>query len=380
MIRDRLRRLGELRAWAFPFWIWLGSRVALAGASAIGLGIHPGLESGFRPCDLYIGVPALDGWCRWDCEWFLAVATEGYVNGGQTNFFPLLPMLAHGLHLITRIPHHWGILIVANVASLLSYVVIYRMFRRFSKDEQVARCGVALFAAYPFAFFHSGGYPESLMVLTTALALDFATQGAHFRAALMLAFGAFSRHLALLAGFGLVVAQWQQRPTIRSFFKSPALLALALPPLAFAGYLVYQKLAWGSYLAFYDARANWGFLATWGITQHIGIITRVEPMEYNFRIITSFMPFAFIVVAGLIVALPRKEAWAPSAFGVVLMGLSLAIGFWGLGRYSASCWPAFYGLGLLAAKRPALFSVLLAMFALFQGLFFYMFSHGEAIL
>lgn len=350
------------------------------GASSIGLGIHPGLETPFRPKPLYEGVGALDGWCRWDCEHFLSVATDGYVNGPQTNFFPLLPLLTHGLQLITRIPHHWGILIVSNVAALLSFIVIHRMFRRFANDEQVARCGLALFAAYPFAYYQAGGYPESLMVLTTALALDFATQGKHFRAALFLAFGAFSRHLALLAGFGLFVAQIQSRPTLRSFFRSWSLLALTIPPLAFFGFLLYQKLVWGNLLAFFEARALWGFLATWGIIQHTGVIFRTEPMEYNFRIITSFVPFAFVVVAGLLATVRRKEARAPLAFGVVLMGLSLAIGFWGLGRYSASCWPAFYGLGLLAAKRPTLFMVLLSMFALFQGLFFYMFSHGEAIL
>lgn len=370
----------RVRAWAFPFWIWLGSRVALVGVSWIGVGIHPALETPFRPGHLYANVLPFAGWCQWDCEHFLAVATEGYVNGGQTNFFPLLPMLTHGLFLITRIPHHWGILIVPNLAALLSYVVIYRMFRRFSNDEQVARAGLALFAAYPFAYYQAGGYPESLMVLTTALALDFATQGKHFRAGLFLAFGVFSRHLALLAGAGLLVAQWRDRPTVRSFLLNRAFLALTLPILAFAGYLAYQQLQWGNYKAFLDARANWGFLATWGIFNHVPIFFRVEPFEYNFRIITSFMPFAFIVVAGLIVGLRRKEAWAPSAFGVVLMGLSLAVGFWGLGRYSASCWPAFYAMGLLAAKRPTLFTVLLAMLAMFQGLFFYMFSHAEMIL
>ena len=375
MLRDRLR------AWAFPFWIWLGSRIALAGASSIGLRIHPHLETPFRPRPLYEGVSALDGWCRWDCEHFLGVAVEGYVNGGQTNFFPLLPSLTHGLYLVTRIPHHWGILIVANVAALLSFIVLYRMFHRLSGDEQVARCGVALFAAYPFAFFQAGGYPESLMILTTALAIDFATRGHHLRAGAVLAYGAFSRHLALLAGFGLFVAQLQQRPSVRKFLLSPALLGLALPPLAFAGYLLYQKLQWGSFLAFYEARANWGFLATWGLVQHLGVLTRKEPpLEYNFLIITSFLPFALITAGGLAAILRRKEARALAAFGVVLMGLSFAIGLWGVGRYSASCWPAFYGLGLIAAKRPTLFAVLLAGFALFQGLFFYMFSHAEGIL
>ncbi len=370
----------KLSAWAFPFWIWLGSRVALLGASAIGLGIHNQLQTHFAPRGLYAGVPALDGWCRWDCEHFLSVAADGYVNGGQTNFFPLLPMLTHGLHLVTRIPHHWGLLIVSNVAALLSYVVLYRMFKRLSGDVQVAQCGVALFAAYPFAFFHAGGYPESLMVLTTALALDFATQGHHFRAGAVLAYGAFSRHLALLAGFGLVAAHWQQRPTLRSFLKSPSLLSLALPPLGFLGYLAYQKLQWGNFLAFYDARANWGFLGTWGIAQHLKVLFRAEPMEYNFVIITSFLPFALLIAAAVVTLLPRAEARPLLAFGAVLMGLSFAVGLWGIGRYSASCWPAFYGLGLIAAKRPTFFAVLLAGFALFQGLFFYMFSHGEAIL
>jgi hypothetical protein len=47
----------------------------------------------------------------------------------------------------------------------------------------------------------------------------------------------------------------------------------------------------------------------------------------------------------------------------------------GLGRFSASCWPAFLPLGWFAARRPAVGMPLVAVFAMAQGFYFYLWSH-----
>jgi hypothetical protein len=64
----------------------------------------------------------------------------------------------------------------------------------------------------------------------------------------------------------------------------------------------------------------------------------------------------------------------------VLTTLIWSVGRWGLGRYSASCWPAFLGLGLMAQKHPTLGAFLLAGFGAFQGVFFFLFMHQWPVL
>jgi hypothetical protein len=53
---------------------------------------------------------------------------------------------------------------------------------------------------------------------------------------------------------------------------------------------------------------------------------------------------------------------------------------WGLGRYSASCWPAFLPLGAWLSKRANFQGPIVAILAVFQGLFFYLFVHQFPIL
>jgi mannosyltransferase PIG-V len=364
---------------AFPFAVWLTSRAVLALASWVGMSVEGRLLVPFQAGNLYPGVPALEGWCRWDCEWFLAVARGGYANGSETNFFPLLPLLTHALWLVMGIPHHWGILLVSNAACLAAYVVLYRMFRRLA-DQDGARWGVALFAAYPFAFFHAAGYPESLMVLLSALAIDLALRGRHLNAGLVLAAGVLARHLTLLAEAGLLVAQVQQRPSPGRFFKNPAWLALALPVVSILGFCLYQKIVWGNFLAFYEARALWGPLANWSLWDHLLGQGALSRYRLHLVLMSTYLPFAAMTAAGVLLTVRRRSAWPVAAFGLVLSVVIWAVGLWGLGRYSASCWPAFLGLGALAARWPMLGPLLLTGFAVFQGIFFFLFMHQYPVL
>jgi hypothetical protein len=365
-----------LQAWAFPFWVWLGARVALTMASWVGIKMEPRLQQPSGLLREYSLMPVFEPLCRWDCGWFYFIARDGYTEGTLTNFFPLLPMLTRLLWYVTRIPPHWGLLIVSNIAALVAYRVLYRMFRRLG-DEQSARWGLLLFAAYPFAFFQAAGHPESLMVLFSALSIDYATRGHHLRAGLALGAGVLARHITLLAGLGLLFAQVQQRPSLGRFFKSPAWLGLALPWLSLFGYTVYQKLAWGDFLAFYKARDNWGELAYWGITDQLRVWGSGDP---RLEIIYTYLPFAALLLVGVVLTARQRAWWPPAAFGVALSVLIWSIGLWGLGRYSASCWPAFLGLGAFVARRPTLGMLLVSGLGVMQGIFFFLFTHQYPVM
>ena len=361
-----------LRALSFPFTVWLVTRGVLLFGAWVGLLVEPHLHQASSMQEPYRAAPLFEAWCRWDCAWYYEIAKGGYANGPQTNFFPLLPILTRALGFVTRIPPQWAILIVSNVATLGAYAVLFRMFRRLS-DEQGARWGLMLFAVYPFAFFHATGFPESLMVLLSALAMDYALRGQHFRAGLALAVGVLSRHITLLAGAGLLVAQLQQRPSLGRFLKSPAWLALALPWLSLLGYCLYQHFVWGNFLAFYEARALWGPLAYWGLGDHFRAPS--WSADIHLKVITTYLPFAAVMLTGVLLSTRNRSWWPVAAFGLALSVMLLSVGLWGLGRYSASCWPAFLSLGVLAARRPTLGMLLLSGFAVFQGLFYYLHIH-----
>lgn len=361
---------------AFPFWVWVISRCVLFLAAWVGLYSDRRMVIPASMSAYYQAVPAFEAFCRWDCGYYIFIARDGYTSLMETNFFPLLPLLTRALWFVTRIPFQWGLLIICNAATLGALIVMFRMFRRLA-DEATARWGVLLFAAYPFAFFYASGFTEPLMVLFSALALDLALRGQHFRAGAALGIGSLSRHVALLAGLGLLIAQVQQRPHPLRFFKSPAWLALFVPWLGLLGYCIYLKQAFGDYLAFYAARDIWGAMSYWSLAD----FWRMPPGQQAVLMPAAMsIPFAALVLIGVLFTVRHKPSWALASYGLLLCAVFSAIGFVAIGRYSSSCWPGFLGWGMVAARRPMLGTVLLSVFTMFQGIFFYMHMHQLHVL
>jgi hypothetical protein len=364
---------------SFPVTVFLFTRVAFLGFSWFSMTLWPVLFSRWEAIygpRVLARYPALDGLCRWDCWHFEKIAKIGYWNETETNFFPLFPLLGRVLHELTGVPHALALIIVANVAALGGYLVVYRIFTMLA-DEDGARWGLALLAAYPFAFFQATAYPETLMLFFGALSVLLALQGRHIWAGVALGFGVLARHLTLLNGAALLTAQVRERGRDpRRFLLSPAILGLIIPWLFLGLYCLYLYQQFGNPLTFLAARDEWGARAWWGIGE---ILTTAERSNHV-RVMQSYVPFALLVTAGAVGLLTRKKWLELAAFAVVFMALLWTVGMWGLGRYSAACWPAFLPLGVWLARRPTLGGPVVATLAVFQGLFFYLFVHQFPIL
>jgi Gpi18-like mannosyltransferase len=361
---------------AFPLMLFVSTRIALLGFAQIALTLIPDLYVPWGEREFLQQYPALDGLCRWDCEHFGRIARMGYSNAGETNFFPLYPLLTRALHAATGLDYHLSLLIVSNLASLGTFLVIYRIFAMLSSKD-AAQWALVLFAVYPFAFFQATGYPESLMTFFSALAILFALQGHHIWAGVALGLGVLTRHLTLFAGAALLAAQLHQRGlNLKRFLLNPAILGLLVPWLCLGLYCLYQAAEFGNPLAFWAARANWGPFAWWGIDK-LFVSTEIND---HVRVINASLPFAIILTAGAIALLTRKQWIELAAFALVLMVVIWAVGLLGLGRYAASCWPAFLPLGSWLAQRPNWQGPVIGLLALFQGLFFYLFVHQFPII
>jgi hypothetical protein len=151
-----------------------------------------------------------------------------------------------------------------------------------------------------------------------------------------------------------------------------------LPWAALGLYCLYQYKTFGNPLAFAAARDQppWGPMAWWGVQNLLA--TKAD--NDQIRAMYSYIPWAFIVTLGSL-SLLRWPQWSElAAFAIIFIFALWGIGIWGLGRYTASCWPAFLPLGVWLAKRPNWQGPTIAVFALFQGLFFFLFAHMFAIL
>jgi hypothetical protein len=369
------RGIGRWHWLGYPVALFLISRVALLALVQLSSALAPELFPPFREPPPG-GIVIANRLCEWDCNWFAAIANDGYVQPRQTNFFPLLPILAGTISRLSGAPIDLALVLVANVASLLAFVVLYRLFLVLS-DEAVARAGLALFAAYPFAFFQATGYPESLMVLATALALLLALQGRHILAGAALGVGVLARHLTLLGGASLLIAQVRQRPSVRGFLFHRGIIGLVLPWVGLGVYCLYQYLEFGDALTWYRARDGWGVTAWWGIDD---LLADRAPIGPGRRVVFTYIPFALVVTLAAVALLRHRLWWESAAFGIVLLIVIWSVGVYALGRYSASCWPAFFALGTLLGHRPRLLLPVVVGFAMLQGMYLYLFVHRFPVL
>ncbi len=367
--------------WArFPVMLFLCTRLALLAFSYVGLTLVPELWDDHGPRNVFQNT-AFEGLCRWDCYWFVWIAEQGYWEARATNFFPLYPAFVRMVYEVTGLSLHAAALVVSNAAGFGALLAVYRVFTMLA-DEAAARWALMVHAAFPFSFFQATGYPESLMMLYSALAILFALRGNHIWAGVMLGFGVLARHVTMIAGAALLAAQIRERGLHpKRFLLSPAILGLFIPWLFLGAYSIYQYIQFGSPLAFWHARSEppWGELAWWGVVE---VLTTPDAGQHgaHVRAMQMYMPFALLPTLGALALASRKQ-WAElAAFAIILIGVVWLIGIWGLGRYAASCWPAFLPFGVLLSKRPAFGVPVIGILAAFQGLFFFLFMHQFPIL
>ncbi len=363
-------KVGWRENWSIPLLFWVASRVGILFVGYLSMTIVPAMIKPGGSPGLHI-YPALDALCRWDCGWYDTLARRGYGAAVETNFWPGLPYATRWLNAATGLPVEFGVLLIPNLACLGAYGLIFRIFRD-AAGAAVATTGLALFVGFPFSFFHAAGYPEMLMIFFSALAMRFAQKGRHASAGVSLGLGILSRHLTVFLGAGLLAAQVRERGW-RRLLSSPRVLTLGFPFLVAGIFSLYCARVWHDPAAFWRARDAWGQTAWWSV---VDVIRNVQSRPH----IALQIPFALLPTLGAL-ALLRRPTLAPELTGAVvpLIAAVWLIGAFAMGRYSASCWPAFLPLGLWLERWPRLKAPVLITLGLARGWFFFLNTHHYEI-
>lgn len=207
------------------------------------------------------GPAALEIWARWDAEWYLLVAEQGYHSdayfldrpvayapGDATGFFPLYPLLvrigtALGLSALCA-----GVL-VSNLALLLGLFFLRELAAR-DFGEEVAEGALWVLVTFPTSFFLSAVYAESLMLAGALGALRAARDGRPWAAGLWGAVATLARPTGLLVMVPLADELLLARRSTPGPRAASRLAALGAPPAALAGYMLYCRASFGSFAPF----------------------------------------------------------------------------------------------------------------------------------
>ncbi|MBA3736422.1 MAG: glycosyltransferase family 39 protein [Actinobacteria bacterium] len=323
-----------------------------------------------------------DIWARWDSDFFLRIAQNGY-DETSAAFHPLYPALVAVLGRAFFGHYVLAGLLVSLLCCLGSFLLLFRLAAERLGAEGAQR-SVLYLAVFPMSLFLQAVYSESLFLLLVLAAFAFAERG-HFASAGILAGLAIltrAAGIALLPALALLA--WRHRERLRALGG----VGLALPVAAVYPLVLWQQVddPW----AFSNAQDRWhrhfspagplggiwdGLVsACRGLEQFVvGHGTHVAGTNPMHAAAENLQAFAFLVLfLGLTVVAWRKFGAPYGLFAAVSLAIPLSYpsSRWpllSLPRFGLVVFPFFLALAALTSTRPRLHNAVIACSMLFLG-------------
>ena len=351
---DRKKR----SAWQEAAWIFVLSRLVIVLLSYIGTGMFPRSgETSAHNCALDIN-SCLLAWYHWDAISYVNIAYHGYRLARDTVFFPLWPLLEHGVGVAfgpSSTSYYFAGLLLSNICFYFVLVLFYYLLND-DFGPQVAKNALFYLTFYPYAMFFFAGYTESLFVLLCLTVFLFLRRGKPLDWWLAGFFG-FLAALTRASGVILVIpflVVFIQRCWIGGEYdrqswrqKLNAFVPIVLIPIGVLVYMIYLGYTQGNPLSFSTQEASsWSrhLSLPWnGLISTLQVFFTPSSLQvYNFRDI------AFTLIP--LVALATGWKHLPlhySLFAVAMVIFSLSYPFIPLEplsaapRYMMSIFPIF---------------------------------------
>jgi hypothetical protein len=321
--------------------IWLLAVVAVAGFESR---LNPG-RGEWDSARLHDLGAAIDVWARWDSDWFLRIAHNGYSWPSSTPaFFPLYPFLVAGLGWAFAGHTVLAGVVVSLVAGAAAFALLYRLTcARLGADAALRT--VVFLALAPTSLFFGAVYSESLFLLLAVATFLAAERGRFWRAGAAAGLALLTRSAGVALLPGLVVLAW------RAPDRRRALAGVAVAPAIFALYPLLLAVWIGRPLAFVDA-------------QKVVWERRLSPAGPLGGLVAALQHHEVLdlAVAVALVAL-GVVAWRRigAAYGLyTLVSVAIPLTFvsdkvplWSMQRFAVVVFPAFMALATLARTRRA---------------------------
>jgi hypothetical protein len=323
-----------------------------------------------------------DIWARWDSDFFLRIAQNGY-NDASAAFHPLYPALIAGLGRVFFGHYVLAGLVVSLLCCLGSFVLLHRLaVERLGLEG--ARRAVLYLAVFPMALFLQAVYSESLFLLLVLSAFTLAERNRFAAAGIATGLAILTRASGLALLPALALLAWRNRARPRAL----AGIALAVPVAAIYPLVLWQQV--GDPWAFADAQDRWhrhvspagplggiwdGLAAGWrGLEQFVvGHGTHVSGANPMHAAAENVQALAFLVLFLVLTVVAWRLFGAPyGLFAAISLAIPLSYpsSRWpllSLPRFGLVIFPLFLALAAVTTARPRLHTAVVACSALFLG-------------
>lgn len=298
---------------------------------------------------------------RYDSGWYDSIVRHGYPpapGAGEESahaFFPLYPMAARALHVVTGIDSFRAALLVTWAALFLAVPLLVEEARERFGDAK-ARNALPFLLLYPVAFFLAAVYTESLFLLLALLAFRSVRRGKLLAALLFGVLLGLTRAPAAAVGPGLALAWWLRGDGDGRQWRGAALL-LAAPLAGVLGYVFGIGVVKGETMLFFRSMSAWRHSAGDPLSGAVSFV--LEPVRMwksgwfldHPGAIAPFVHFGLFVFLGAVQMKLRRfadAAWTASALLLpVLTGTAD-----GTPRYTLTIYPGHFAAAALCEGRP----------------------------
>jgi hypothetical protein len=336
-----------------PIFVW--SRLAVWAAALFALLVfvpnrHPEADRWDSPRLHELGY-GIDVWARWDSDWYLRVAEDGYAESPSSTpaFFPLYPALVGALGRLLAGHYVLAGVLLSLAACFVAFLLLYRLTAT-RLGEEGARRALLYLALFPTALFLQAVYSESLYLALALGAFLLAERGRWLGAGAVAGLAILTRPVGVALLPALAVLAW------RSPERRRALAGLATSLPVAAAYPVLLAAWIGEPFAFLRAQEGiWERQLSWagplgGLWEGVAALAREEGQR-AFALNVQQLAFTIAFFALAVVAW-RFFGAAYGLFAAVSLAIPLS--------YPSERWP------LLSMPRFGLvvFPLVLALAAL----------------
>ena len=382
VLTSELRR--ALPAWALPLLtaqpvsVWFAARIGITLLALLATMMIPAIApQGTANWYGSPGGPTLNPlvdsiggvWTRWDGQWYLKIASEGYrLDDGSSAFFPLYPWTVTIFGWLAGERFIWAGIVLSSLFFLAALVVLHRLVRLDFHHEDAGRT-VLYLAAFPMAFFFWAVYSESLFLfLAVAALLAMRTQRWWWSAlAISLAIWTRTTGLLLLLPFGWELWRAYHPPLPKDPYAMPpkrpsqwALPSLMLPFASLVSFVLWSSAVFHDPLAPLSAQAGWNRHFSWPWQTIAGAWTaatqtglQFQPENQSWTYLASFV---FALVVGALAIRWLRASYSIYLWAGIIFPLFSATPLNPLLSYSrflVVLFPAFIVLALMGRNRYA---------------------------
>ncbi|MCX7621860.1 MAG: hypothetical protein N2037_13570, partial [Acidimicrobiales bacterium] len=237
--------------------VWF-ALVLVTWFSAAHLERHPDYP---QPPGQFAGSAVLEGWKRWDGNWYEIIATEGYwLTPGQQSpvaFFPVYPLAMRALGAVLGDVNFAGIVITV-VSGAIAAVLFWRWAADHSSSS-AANASLVTFLLYPYAWYLFGATYADALFLAAVLGSFLLLENGHpVLAGVVGAVATATRPTGIAVAVGLTVLMLERHGILRAApardtERRPVRVtdaAVLLSVVGLAAWMTYLWLAFGSPTAF----------------------------------------------------------------------------------------------------------------------------------